>query len=57
LLIFSNNQKFIRYKDRNELRDEYNPLKFGIYDIETIVFKELKEIEDKLRAIETKIKK
>jgi hypothetical protein len=53
--INSNSQIFIRYKDRNELRDEYNPLKFGIYDIATTTFKELKEIEEKLMEIETKL--
>lgn len=53
--INSNSQIFIRYKDINKLRDEYNPLKFGIYDIEATTFKELKEIEDKLKDIEDKL--
>jgi hypothetical protein len=46
--INSNSQIFIRYKDRNELRDEYNPLKFGIYDIAKSTLKELNDIEEKL---------
>lgn len=53
--INSNSQIFIRYKDRNELPDEYNPLKFGIYDITTTTFRELKEIEEKLKDIEKKL--
>lgn len=55
--INSNSQIFIRYKGRNELRDEYNPLKFGIYDIETSTLKELTEIEDRLRTIEKRLTK
>ena len=53
--INSNTKIFIRYKDRNEMRDEYNHLKFGIYDIETKTFNELKEIEDRLVDIESKL--
>lgn len=53
--INSNTQIFIRYMDRNELRDEYNHLKFGIYDIATQSFNELKDIEEKLLEIEAKL--
>jgi hypothetical protein len=53
--INSNSQIFIRYKDINELRDEYNPLKFGVFDIATKTFKELNEIEEKLKDIERKL--
>ncbi len=50
-----NTKIFIRYKDRNEMRDEYNHLKFGIYDIETKTFNELKQIEERLVDIESKL--
>lgn len=53
--INSNSQIFVRFKERNELRDEYNPLKFGVYNIETKTFNELKEIEKKLTDIESKL--
>ena len=53
--IKSNTKIFIRYKDRNDMRDEYNHLKFGIYDIQTKTFNELKEIEGRLVDIEAKL--
>jgi hypothetical protein len=53
--INSNMQIFIRYKERNDLRDEHNILKFGVFDIGTNTFKELKEIEKTLIDIESKL--
>ncbi len=47
-----NKEIFIQYKDRNNLRDEYNPVKFGLYTISTGVFKELKNLEKELIQIE-----
>lgn len=55
--IRSNSQIFIRFKDRNGLKDEYNYIKFGIYDIATASFNELKDIEKKLIDIEARLMK
>ncbi|MBI3219967.1 MAG: hypothetical protein HYZ44_10675 [Bacteroidetes bacterium] len=55
--IDSNKEMFIQYKDRNGLRDEYNPLKFGLYTISTGVFKELKNIQKELIEIEKQLAK
>lgn len=51
--INSNNEIFIRFKDRNEIRDEYKYVKFGVYNIESGIFTELKSIENKLLEIES----
>ncbi len=53
--INSNSEIFIRFKDRNEIKDEYKYVKFGIYNIGTGTFKELKDLEDKLLNIESKL--
>ena len=53
--IKSNSELFVRYKDRNEIKDEYKHIKFGRYNISTGTFTELKEIEDKLIDIESKL--
>lgn len=53
--INSNTQIFIQYKDRNGMRDEYNHVKFSLYNISTRQFSELKDIEDKLIDIESKL--
>jgi hypothetical protein len=51
----SNTEIFIRYKDRNEIKEEYKHIKFGLYTIGTGTFKELNEIEQKLLEIESKL--
>jgi hypothetical protein len=51
----SNTEIFIRYKDRNEIKEEYKHIKFGLYTIATGTFKELNEIEQKLLEIESKL--
>ena len=53
--INSNTEIFVRFKDRNEIRDEYKYVKFGLYNIESGTFMELKEIENKLLDIEKKL--
>lgn len=53
--INSNTELFIRFKDRSNLRDEYKYVKFGLYNIESGTFTELKEIENKLLEIEKKL--
>ncbi|NOS90997.1 MAG: hypothetical protein HOP30_03685 [Cyclobacteriaceae bacterium] len=55
--INSNKEMFIQYKDRNGLQDEYNPLKFGLYNISTGIFKELKNVEKELIEIEKQLAK
>ncbi len=53
--INSNTEIFIRFKDRSKIRDEYKYVKFGLYNIESGTFTELKEIESKLLDIEKKL--
>jgi hypothetical protein len=53
--INSNSEIFIRFKDRNEIKDEYKYVKFGIYNIASGTFNELKDIEAKLLDIEAKL--
>lgn len=53
--INSNSEIFIRFKDRSKIRDEYKYVKFGLYNIESGTFTELKEIENKLLDIEKKL--
>ncbi len=55
--INSNKEIFIRYQERNELRAEYNPVKFGLYNISTGIFKELKNVEKGLIEIEKQLAK
>ena len=55
LFVNSNTEIFVRYKDRNKVRDEYKSIKFGVYKIESKSFTELKEIEDKLNEIESRL--
>lgn len=53
--INSNSEIFIRFKDREKIREEYKHIKFGLYHIESGTFSELKEIENKLLEIEKKL--
>ena len=53
--INSNSELFVRFKDRNDLRDEYKPVKFALYKIESKTLTELKEIESKLKEIESRL--
>lgn len=51
----SNSEIFIRYKDRSNIRDEYKMVKFGVYNITTGTFNELKDLEKKLMDIESQL--
>ncbi|NOS94567.1 MAG: hypothetical protein HOP30_21865 [Cyclobacteriaceae bacterium] len=53
--INSNSEIFIRFKDRSNIRDEYKYVKFGLYNVESGIFKELKDMESKLLEIEKKL--
>jgi hypothetical protein len=53
--IKSNSEIFIRYLDRNDLRDEYKRTKFGLFHIVTREFRELKDIEESLIEIESSL--
>jgi hypothetical protein len=53
--INSNSEIFVQFMDRNGMRDEYNHVKFGVYNISTGLFTELNEIEKRLIEIESKL--
>jgi|JI9StandDraft_2_1071091.scaffolds.fasta_scaffold24193_2 hypothetical protein len=53
--INSNSELFIRFKDRSNIRDEYKKVKFGVYNIASGTFNELKDLENKLTDIESQL--
>lgn len=55
--INSNSEIFIRYMDRNGMRDEHNRVKFGLYNIKSASFNELDGIEEGLNRIEAELNK
>lgn len=53
--IDSNSKIFVRFMERNEMKDEYKRVKFGLYSISRKTFDELKDIESKLNDIESEL--
>lgn len=53
--INQNSEIFIRFKDRNNTRDEYKRTKFGVYNISKGLLNELTDIENKLTEIESEL--
>jgi hypothetical protein len=47
----------IQYKDRSNIRDEHRFVKFGIYNMENSLFRELKDLEGTLKEIESIVQK
>ncbi len=53
--INSNTEIFVRFKERNSVREEYKKVKFGVYNIGSGTFNELLDIEKKLAEIESSL--
>jgi hypothetical protein len=47
----------VKYKDRSDIRDEHRFVKFGIYNFENSLFRELKDLESTLKEIESIVQK
>lgn len=53
--INSNTQIFFRYKERTDLKEEHKKIKFGLFDIETLKFKELTGLNNSINDIEKQL--
>ena len=53
----SNSEIFVRYKERQNIRDEYKRLKFGIYKIKDSTWNDLSILDSELNEIEKTLNK
>lgn len=53
--INANSELFVQFKDRDNTKAEYKKVKFGVYNIASGTFSELKDLEKKLTEVEIQL--